>query len=77
MANLTVAIDDDLLHRARLRAVSQRTSVNAVVRRLLEAYAGAEEREQAWQRLVQLSETTSSGSGPGGRRWTRDELHER
>jgi len=39
MANLTLAVDDDLLRRARVRAAEQGTSVNAVVRDLLIAYA--------------------------------------
>lgn len=41
MANLTVAIDDDLLRRARIRALESGTSVNALLREYLEDYAGA------------------------------------
>lgn len=77
MANLTVTIDDDLLKRARLRAIEQGTSVNAVVREHLEAYAGRDAAREAMSRFVELAANASSGSGPGGRRWTRDELHDR
>ena len=37
MTNLTLAVDHDLLHRARVRAAEEGTSVNAVVRDLLSA----------------------------------------
>ena len=42
MANLTLAVDDDLLRRARVRAAKEDTSVNAVVRELLAAYSAAD-----------------------------------
>lgn len=75
--NLTLAIDADLLQRARIRAVREGRSVNAVVRDYLSAYAGSDEVADARQRLVELSRSSSSGSGGAGRRWTRDDLHER
>jgi predicted HicB family RNase H-like nuclease len=31
MANLTITIDDEILRRARLRALEQETSVNSLV----------------------------------------------
>lgn len=43
--------------------------------RILERASGEESREQAVKTLLDLSRKTKSGSG--GRRWTRDELHER
>ena len=63
MANLTLAIDDDLLHRARVRAAQQGTSVNAVVRDLLVAYSAADRVEAARRRLVALSVSSAAGSG--------------
>ena len=39
--NLTVVVDEDTLKRARIRAIQENTSVNAVVREFLAAYAGA------------------------------------
>ena len=42
MTNLTLAVDHDLLHRARVRAAEEGTSVNAVVRELLSAYSAAD-----------------------------------
>ena len=63
MANLTLAIDDDLLHRARVRAAEQGTSVNAVVRDLLVAYSAADRVDAARRRLVALSVSSAAGSG--------------
>ena len=68
MANLTLAVDHDLLHRARVRAAEEGTSVNAVVRDLLSAYSAADRVDAARRRLVALS--ISSAAGSGGRSLT-------
>lgn len=75
MANLTITIDDELLRRARVRAVERGTSVNAVLREYLEAFAGSESRAGAVRALLDLSKRATSARG--ARDWTRDELHER
>jgi len=41
MANLTIAVDDQLIKQARIRAIEQGTSVSAKVREFLAQYAGA------------------------------------
>lgn len=77
MANLTVTIDDDLLRRARIRALEQGTSVNALLRTYLENYADAGERSRAVQEFLDLARSSTAGA-PGNRRtWTREELYER
>ncbi len=74
--NLTISIDDDVLEHARIRAIREKTSVNAVVREYLHAYAGIDrQRADACDSLLALSE--SSGSRRGGAVWTRSDLHER
>lgn len=40
MANLTIAIEDELLRAARIKAVAEGTSVNEICRRAIERYAG-------------------------------------
>lgn len=79
MTNLTISVPDDLLKRARLRALQEDTSVNAVLAAYLEAYSRADDEvrrcERAVARILDLSEQSKAGSG--GRRWSRDELHER
>jgi plasmid stability protein len=76
MTKLTIAMDEGVLERARSRASRQGTSLDALVRSYVESFASGEEsREQAVKTLLDLSRKAESGSG--GRRWTRDELHER
>ena len=74
--NLTIAVDGDLLKRARIRASQEDTSVNSVLRQFLEAYAGmGERRRDAVADLLALSEAATSRRGSA--KWTRDELYER
>ena len=76
MVNLTIPMDERILERARSRASQQSTSLDALVRSYIESFASGEEsRDQAVKTLLDLSRKTESGSG--GRRWTRDEFHER
>ncbi len=39
MANLTIVVDEGTLKKARMRALEEGTSVNAVLRERLEEYA--------------------------------------
>ncbi len=77
MANLTISIDADLLKQARIRALQQGTSVNALLREYVEAYVSDEEMKKAAESIIDISRRVKSGSGPEGRTWTRDELYER
>jgi plasmid stability protein len=74
VTNLTVAIDEEVLRRARIRALERGTSVNALVREFVESLAG-NERDAALDRLLALARSSTAGSGPGGRTWRRDELY--
>ena len=77
MANLTIVVDEGTLKKARMRALEEGTSVNAVLREKLEEYAGARrEQMEALERILEDSRKGGSGSGPGGRTWTRDEIYE-
>jgi len=76
MANLTVVIESETLKLARMRALEEGTSVNAVVRDYLADYAGTKARkEEAINDLLRLSRRAKTRSG--SRRWTRDDLHQR
>jgi plasmid stability protein len=77
MANLTLTIDEEVLKRARIRALEQGTSVNAVVREYLASYAGEHPGTGAVQTFVARARDADAGSGAGGRTWTREELHDR
>ncbi len=76
MANLTITVDEEVLRKARIRALEQGTSVNAFLRGALEAFAAARnEQMEAVTDLLALSRASSTRRG--SRRWTRDELHDR
>ena len=77
MANLTLAIDDDTLRAARIRALEQGTSVNAVVRDYLMSYARPENARDVLRRIFERADRSSASSGPGGRTWTREEIYDR
>ena len=74
--NLTITVEDEVLKQARMRALDENTSVNAILRKHLEWYAGTTRcRRRALENLLDLSR--ASGAGSGTARWTRDELHDR
>jgi len=76
MTNLTITVDEDVLKKARLRALQQGVSVNALLSGYLASYAGADStREQAVADLLRISAKTKSARG--NRKWNRDALHER
>jgi hypothetical protein len=77
MANLTIVVDDWVLRRARIRALEDGTSVNAVLRDYLAAYAGDPSVREAREAYVTMAESAAASSGPEGRTWTRDDAHER
>jgi plasmid stability protein len=77
MANLTIVVDDDVLRRARIRAVERGTSVNAAVAEYLTSYAGSSRAADAMVTFMELAGAAEAGSGPGGRTWQRSELYDR
>lgn len=70
VTNLTIAVDDDLLRRARVRAAEAGTSVNAVLRDELERFAGdgADDPADAFLAVARRYAGTIED-------WSRDELH--
>jgi plasmid stability protein len=74
--NLTITIDDEVLRRARIRALQQGTSVNALLREFLESYAGSDAETQARRRLAALARESTASSGAAGRTWKRTEIYD-
>jgi hypothetical protein len=73
--NLTVQLDDDVIHRAKVTAAKRGTSVSGLVAQQLERLAEDDERYDDAQRRA---ERALARSAPRGRRqWNRDELHQR
>jgi hypothetical protein len=77
MTNLTITVDEQTLKKARMRALEEDTSVNAVLREFLETYAGVRrEREEAWRKIQDLARRSGAGSGGKGLP-KREELYDR
>ena len=74
MANLTLAIDQSTLDKARERALAEKTSVNALVRDWLEKYASQRERAE---KLIALMDEIYERNKPssGGKKFNRDKLY--
>jgi hypothetical protein len=77
MANLTITVDDVLLKRARIKALEENTSVNALLREYLEAYIGTQQSQRALAGFAELADSSDASSGAAGRTWTRDQLYDR
>lgn len=77
MANLTVTVDERVLRRARIKAIEQGTSVNALVGDYLARYAGLGSTEKALAEFLEIAGRSHASSGPGGRTWRRDDLYDR
>jgi hypothetical protein len=77
LTNLTITVDEQTLKRARMRALEEGTSVNALLREYLESYAGVRrERREAWRKIRDLG--SSSGMSSGGKGLPkREELYDR
>ncbi len=75
MANLTLAIDDDLLQRARETALRENTSVNALVRDFLGSYVDARSRRLA--ALADFEAIAAETHVASAEPWSRESLHER
>ena len=71
--NLTVSVNGETLRKARIRAIEENTSVNAVLREHLEWYAGNRLGQGAARRIRQRSQNATSRRG--GATWSRNELH--
>lgn len=73
MPNITISIDEDLLKSGRLYAEKHQTSINALIRRLLEKTVRTQ--SEAWlDECFQLMDRINVNSN--GKRWRREELYD-
>lgn len=73
--NVTVQLDERVVHRAKVLAARRGTSVSALVAQQIEDLADADERyEQARQESMKWFRKGHQG---GTRTWTREELYDR
>jgi hypothetical protein len=75
VANVTIAIEAALLRRARIKALEEGTSLNAVLRERVEEYVSrSSPAKAAKQTFLRLAEASRAR---GGRKVSREEMHER
>lgn len=73
--NVTVQLDEDVIHQAKVLAARRGTSVSALVASELERVVADDDRyEEAYRRAQRA---LSGAARRGGRRWSRDELYDR
>lgn len=65
MANMTIAVDGQLLRAARIKAVQQGTSVNEICRQAIEAFAqGAGDADARIARIKALAKKVRAADEP-------------
>lgn len=80
MKNITVTVNDDLYHRARVKAAERRTTVSALVRQHLEHLTEDESDADRLRREQNELIARIKQAHPGfaaSERLTRDEAHDR
>ena len=76
MTNITLSVEEEDIKQARIIALQQGTSLNAVIREFLKRYIGHTHRyQQVTERILQQAEHSQFSTGK--RKWIRDELYER
>ena len=73
--NVTLSIDDQVIHEARRRAEAMGTSVNQLVREYLEQLVGKTDPHADAAEFERLSRAAQGNSS--GWKFNREELHER
>lgn len=74
--NITLAVDEDVLERAKVFAAQRRTSVNRLVRDYLRSLVGTQrEIDEARARLLELARERRGDMGE--RSWKREDLYDR
>jgi hypothetical protein len=77
LKNITLAIEDDILDRARVVAAEKKTTVNAMVREFLAEITDRDERrEKARAALLDLMRNSKGRMRPDFK-FDREETHER
>jgi len=73
--NITLSAEADLIRKARAAARSRGKSLNQMVREYMQSLCEMHEAQSAASRLIDLMD--EGGGDMQGRRFDRDEIHER
>ncbi|MBK9575296.1 MAG: hypothetical protein IPO43_22755 [Rhodoferax sp.] len=76
MTNLTIALDEAIVRKARIRAIHEGTSVSAKVREFLAAYAQDSHRQQT-AGMAFIAAARKSKANSEGVRWSREDAYDR
>lgn len=76
VTNLTIALDEAIIRKARIRAIHEGTSVSAKVREFLADYAQDTQRQQT-AGLAFLAAARRSKANSEGAHWSRDDAYDR
>ena len=75
MTNVTLSIEEEDLKRARVIALQEGSSLNAVIREFVKGYIGNNSHyQEITQRILQQANDSRFNSD--GRNWTREELYD-
>ena len=76
MSNITLSLEKEDIKQARVLALQQGSSLNAVVRQFIKDYiANNRGYQQVTERILQQANHTQFSSE--GKKWTRADLYER
>lgn len=76
MANLTIAVDEAIVRKARVRAINEGTSVSARIREFLADYAqGDDRRRAAGEAFIAAARRSKANSDQAT--WSREDAHDR
>lgn len=71
-------LERELATRARVLGISQSALVRDAIDQYLHESSADTARERAWEEALDLMRRAEElGVGSGGRKWTREEIHER
>ena len=76
VANLTITVDEEVLRRARIRALELNTSVNAVLRQYLDEFIAGSHDNYIMAAFLKLTGDESTGAASTGLSWSRDDLYQ-
>ncbi len=72
LKNITLSADEELIRKAREKALREHTTLNASFRKWLESYVSAEARARNFDDLMH-----SMSYVQAGKKFTREEMNER
>ncbi|SKA84861.1 hypothetical protein SAMN02745130_02544 [Thiothrix eikelboomii] len=76
MTNFTITLDEEDLKQARILAIQQGRSLNAIIRSFIKEFINSDQRyQQTTKHILQKAEESTFSSA--GEQWTREQLYER